>query len=78
MELFCLAGLEIIIWDDPFAFLEYEAYESMADKMIGKNIEMKLKMREFHLAHCVRLGKISISESAIVVLTATSHRSGSV
>lgn len=58
------------------AFLEYEAYESMAEKMIGKIITEAKEKWELHLVHCIhRLGKISISESAIVILTAASHRS---
>ncbi len=57
------------------AFLEYEAYESMAEKMIAKIIEEARQKWELHLAYCMhRLGRVEISESAIVVLTATSHR----
>lgn len=58
------------------AFLEYEAYETMADKMIGKILEEAKKKWELHLVFCIhRLGRIEISESAVLVLTATSHRS---
>jgi len=57
------------------AFLEYEAHESMAEKMIGRILEEAKKKWELHLVFCKhRLGRVEISESAIVVLTATSHR----
>jgi molybdopterin synthase catalytic subunit len=58
------------------AFLEYEAYEPMAEKMITRILEEAKKKWELHLAFCMhRLGRLEISDSAIVVLTATSHRS---
>lgn len=57
------------------AFLEYEAYESMANKMIQSILKEAQDKWELHLAYCVhRLGKLEISESAVVVLTAASHR----
>ena len=57
------------------AFLEYEAYEPVAEKMISKILEEAKQKWELHLVYCLhRLGRVEISESAILVLTATSHR----
>jgi len=58
------------------AFLEYEAYEPMAEKMIARILEEAKQKWELHLVFCQhRIGRLEISDSAIVVLTATSHRS---
>lgn len=55
--------------------LEYEAYEPMANKMIGEILaEAKSKFR-LNQAVCVhRLGKVEISGCAVVVITGAGHR----
>ncbi|HMV42728.1 MAG TPA: molybdenum cofactor biosynthesis protein MoaE, partial [Leptospiraceae bacterium] len=56
-------------------FLEYEAYESMANKMIDRVLNEAKEKWELNLVYCIhRLGKLEISETAVVVLTAAPHR----
>jgi molybdopterin synthase catalytic subunit len=56
-------------------YLEYEAFKPMAEKMIGEIVEEASKKWDLHLAICQhRLGKVEIGESAVVVITAASHR----
>ncbi len=56
-------------------FLDYEAYEAMADKMIDEIVEVAKKKFELHHAVCVhRIGKVAVCETAIVVVTCSSHR----
>ncbi len=55
--------------------LEYEAYEPMADKMIGQILEEAINRFNLNQAVCVhRLGKIDISGCAVVVITGSGHR----
>ncbi len=56
-------------------YLEYEAYEPMANKMI-EEILMEAKSRfKLNQAECVhRLGKVEISGCAVVVVTGAGHR----
>lgn len=55
--------------------LEYEAYEAMADKMIGKILEEAKSRFDLHQAICVhRLGKVEISGCAVIVITGAGHR----
>lgn len=55
--------------------LEYEAYEAMAAKMILEIVAEAKTRFSLHQALCVhRVGKVGISESAVVVITASSHR----
>jgi molybdopterin synthase catalytic subunit len=55
--------------------LYYEAYVPMAEKVIGEIItEARLKFK-LHGAICVhRIGKVEVCESAVVVITTSSHR----
>jgi molybdopterin synthase catalytic subunit len=55
--------------------LFYEAYESMADKMIREILqEAKIKW-DLHLVFAKhRLGEVHILESAVVVITSSAHR----
>lgn len=56
-------------------FLEYEAYVPMASKMIREIVAESLSKFNLHRAICVhRIGKVSICESAVVVITSSSHR----
>lgn len=55
--------------------LEYEAYEPMAAKMILEIVAEAKSRFSLHRAICVhRVGRVGISESAVVVITASSHR----
>lgn len=55
--------------------LEYEAYEPMAEKMIGEIIEDAISRFKLNQAVCVhRLGRVEISECAVVVITGAGHR----
>lgn len=55
--------------------LEYEAYEPMADKMIGEILEEARKRFNLNQAVCVhRLGRVEISGCAVVVITGSGHR----
>jgi molybdopterin synthase catalytic subunit len=55
--------------------LEYEAYEAMADKMIGQILDEARARFKLNLAICVhRLGTIEVSGCAVVVITGTAHR----
>lgn len=55
--------------------LEYQAYEKMAVKMleqIGKEINQKWKDAKVAITH--RVGKLAISEIAVVIAVSTPHR----
>lgn len=55
--------------------LEYEAYETMADKMIGQILEEAKNKFKLNTAICIhRLGYLEVSECAVVVLTGAGHR----
>jgi molybdopterin synthase catalytic subunit len=55
--------------------LEYEAYEPMANKMIGEIIEEAKSRFKLNQAACVhRLGRVEISGCAVVVVTGAGHR----
>ncbi len=55
--------------------LEYEAYEPMADKMIGEILEEAKSRFKLNQAACVhRLGRVEISGCAVVVVTGAGHR----
>lgn len=55
--------------------LEYEAYEPMANKMIGEILEEAKSKFRLNQAVCVhRLGKVEISGCAVVVITGAGHR----
>lgn len=55
--------------------LEYEAHVALAEKMIEAILNESKAKWKLHYAHCLhRIGKVSISESAVLVLTASAHR----
>ncbi len=57
------------------SFLEYEAYELMAQKKITEIVEYAIRKWELNTALCVhRLGRLEISDCAVLVLTASMHR----
>lgn len=56
-------------------YLEYEAHEDGAEKMIGDILEDSKNKWPLHYAFCVhRIGRVEISESSILVVTSSSHR----
>ncbi len=58
------------------AYLEYEAQEKMANKMIAAIITDATKKWQLNIAVAVhRTGKVAVSETAVVVITASAHRS---
>lgn len=57
-------------------FLEYEAQEIMAEKMIADILQQAKEKWALKMALAVhRTGKVAVSESAVVVITASAHRS---
>ncbi len=55
--------------------LEYEAYEPMANKMIDEIIREAISRFKLNQAVCLhRLGRVEISECAVVVITGAGHR----
>jgi molybdopterin synthase catalytic subunit len=58
------------------AYLQYEAHISMASKMIASIIEEAVKRWNLNIAIAQhRVGKVGICETAVVVITASAHRS---
>lgn len=56
--------------------LEYEAYDAMAEKMIAAILEEAKTKWNLNKAVCVhRTGRVEISGCAVVVITASAHRS---
>lgn len=56
-------------------YLEYEAYERMARKKMNEIITYAINRWELNNALCIhRLGRLDISECAVIVLTASMHR----
>jgi molybdopterin synthase catalytic subunit len=56
-------------------YLEYEAYEPMAIRIIKAILEDAKRKWELHRVICVhRIGKVDVGESAVVVITCSSHR----
>lgn len=56
-------------------FLEYEAQEEMAAQSIHSILEETLKKWPLHFAFAQhRIGKVDIMESAVAVVTSSSHR----
>lgn len=56
-------------------FLEYEAHEEMAARLIGEILEDAKGKWCLHYVYAQhRVGKVAISESAVVVVTSSSHR----
>jgi molybdopterin synthase catalytic subunit len=57
------------------AYLEYEAYVPLAEKMIGEIVRTAITRWDLAYAAAVhRIGRIEISDSAVVVITAHGHR----
>ena len=57
-------------------YLEYEAHLSIASRMIEKILEDAREKWRLNIAIAQhRIGKVKISESAVVVITASAHRS---
>lgn len=58
------------------SWLEYESHLPLATKMIGEILEEAKLKWPLHIALAQhRVGKVSIGESAVVVITASAHRS---
>lgn len=56
--------------------LEYEAYDAMAERMIESILEEAKTKWSLNKAVCVhRTGRVEISGCAVVVITASAHRS---
>lgn len=56
-------------------YLEYEAYAPMAEKLIREVVQTAIQKWDLLYAAAVhRVGRIEISESAVAVVTAHSHR----
>ncbi len=56
-------------------YLEYEAQESMAEKMIAGILQQAIEKWNLNIAIAVhRTGKVAVSETAVVVITASAHR----
>ncbi|MDH5717276.1 MAG: molybdenum cofactor biosynthesis protein MoaE [Spirochaetia bacterium] len=61
--------------DKPVKYLEYEAHTSLANKVINEIIKETKKKWKLHDAFCAhRTGKVNISETAVIVITLSSHR----
>lgn len=55
--------------------LEYEAYVPMAEKMIMDIVYDTKQKWQLHEAICIhRIGRVEVCESAVVVITCSSHR----
>ena len=58
------------------SYLEYEAQESLAEKMIADILQQAVAKWNLNVAVAVhRTGKVAVSETAVVVITAAAHRS---
>jgi molybdopterin synthase catalytic subunit len=56
-------------------YLEYEAYDHLAVRIIGEILDEAKKKWELHKAICIhRTGKVAVGESAVLVITCSSHR----
>lgn len=56
-------------------YLEYEAHESMANKMIAAILEEARSKWSLKTAlACHRTGRVAVGETAVVVITASAHR----
>lgn len=57
------------------AWLEYEAHEALATKLIRDILEQAVATWDLRIAMAQhRIGRVNISESAVVVITASPHR----
>ena len=56
-------------------YLEYEAYETMAEMKISAIVDYAILHWELNNALCIhRLGRLKISDCAVLVVTASMHR----
>ncbi|HXB92896.1 MAG TPA: molybdenum cofactor biosynthesis protein MoaE [Puia sp.] len=57
------------------AFLEYEAYQPLAVKMIGEILAEATEKWGLHIALAQhRTGRVGIGDTAVIVITASAHR----
>jgi len=57
-------------------FLEYEAYIPLATKLIDEIVEEAHAKWQLHIAIAQhRIGKVAVGDTAVVVITASAHRS---
>jgi molybdopterin synthase catalytic subunit len=55
--------------------LEYESNETLAEKQIALILKEAIEKWGLHFAHAVhRLGRVEVSDSAVIVATASAHR----
>jgi molybdopterin synthase catalytic subunit len=58
------------------AFLEYEAYAPLADRLIAEILTMAKEKWGLHIAFAQhRTGRVAVGDTAVVVITASAHRS---
>jgi molybdopterin synthase catalytic subunit len=58
------------------AFLEYEAYVPLADKLIAEILDAATEKWGLHIALAQhRIGRVEVGDTAVVVITASPHRS---
>jgi molybdopterin synthase catalytic subunit len=58
------------------AYLEYESHSPLANKMIGEILREAREKWALHIAIARhRVGKVAIGETAVIVITASAHRS---
>lgn len=56
-------------------FLEYESYDKLANRLIQNIVDEAILKWKLHKAICIhRVGRVNISESAVVIITCSSHR----
>ncbi|HVS94914.1 MAG TPA: molybdenum cofactor biosynthesis protein MoaE [Puia sp.] len=57
------------------AFLEYEAYPPLADKLIAEILAVATEKWGLHIALAQhRVGRVEVGDTAVVVITASAHR----
>src|ERR1700720_2205020 len=60
----------------PVNYLEYEAYAPLASKLIGEILTEAREKWQLHIAIAQhRVGKVAAGDTAVVVITASAHRS---
>lgn len=60
----------------PVNYLEYEAYAPLASKLIGEILAEAREKWQLHIAIAQhRVGKVAVGDTAVVVITASAHRS---
>lgn len=62
-------------YQKPVSHLEYEAFESLAEKMMAETVaDARKKFRLLHASCIHRIGKVEIGEIAVLIITASPHR----